>query len=124
MVLYEGAPEIIVNKPAQIEIIGQPTGGDARAAARRPRGQACEGHTSPSRGWWSTYKSDKVIFLNFSRNRNDFKAVIFASAWPRWPQRPDKRCFGRNPAHHQVKLYEGVPEIIVDEPEQVEVVGG
>jgi DNA/RNA endonuclease YhcR with UshA esterase domain len=64
-----------------------------------------------------------VIFLNFSRNRNDFKAVIFASAWPRWQQAPDELYFGQTlRITGQVKLYEGVPEIIVDEPAQVEVV--
>ena len=71
-----------------------------------------------------TYRSDKVIFLNFSSNRNDFKAVIFASAWNRWPERPDELYFGQTlRVTGLVKLYEGVPEIIVDDPEQVEVTG-
>ena len=129
MVLYEGAPEIIVNKPAQIEIIGQPAAVGTPAPPPVIAWQdaaAYEGQRVTVEGVVvDTYKSDKVIFLNFSRNRNDFKAVIFASAWPRWPQRPDELYFGQTlRITGQVKLYEGVPEIIVDEPEQVEVVDG
>jgi cardiolipin synthase len=127
VVLYEGAPEIIVNEPAQIEIVGQPAAVGTPvpppviawqdAAAYAGQRVTVEGVVV------DTYKSDKVIFLNFSRNRNDFKAVIFASAWPRWQQAPDELYFGQTlRITGQVKLYEGVPEIIVDEPAQVEVV--
>ncbi len=133
--LYEGAPEIIVNDPAQIEIVGQPgvagTSGAASAAVPATPAEiswqeaaAYEGRRVTVEGVVvDTYKSDKVIFLNFSRNRSDFKAVIFASAWPRWQQTPDELYFGQTlRITGQVKLYNGAPEIIVDEPEQVEVV--
>lgn len=125
--LYEGAPEIIVDDPAQVEVVGQPaTAGTPapppviswqEAAAYEGRRVTVEGVVV------DTYQSDKVIFLNFSRNRDDFKAVIFASAWDRWQQTPDELYYGQTlRVTGQVKLYNGAPEIIVDEPEQVEIV--
>ncbi len=125
--LYEGAPEIIVDDPAQVEVVGQPAapGTSAppaviswqEATAYEGRYVAVEGQVV------DTYQSDKVIFLNFSRNRDDFKAVIFASAWDRWQQSPDELYYGQTVrVTGQVKLYNGAPEIIVDEPEQVELV--
>ncbi len=133
--LYEGTPEIIVNDPAQVEIVGQAavagTPGGASVAAPAPPAvitwqdaAAYEGRRVTVEGTVvDTYKSDKVIFLNFSRNRNDFKAVIFASAWDRWQQTPDELYFGQTlRITGQIKLYNGTPEIIVDEPEQIVVV--
>lgn len=128
VVLYNGAPEIIVEAPEQIEIVGQAA---AQAAPAPPalvpwqEAGAYAGRRVTVEGVVvDTYRSDKVIFLNFSPNRNDFKAVIFASAWSRWPERPDELYFGQTlRITGQVKLYEGVPEIIVDGPEQVAVVG-
>lgn len=130
VVLYEGAPEIIVDDPTQIEVIGQPAVSAPAATPAPPaviswqQAAAYAGRRVTVEGVVvDTYKSDKVIFLNFSRNRNDFKAVIFASAWPRWQQSPDELYFGQTlRITGQVKLYNGAPEIIVDEPEQVEVV--
>lgn len=135
--LYEGAPEIIVDDPAQVEIIGQPvaeeTPAATPAAAQVPAAPAViawqdaaayEGRRVTVEGTVvDTYKSNKVIFLNFSPNRDDFKAVIFASAWERWPQSPDEVYYGKQVrVTGQVKLYNDAPEIIVDGPEQVEVV--
>lgn len=133
--LYEGAPEIIVDDPAQIEVIGQAvaTPGASQAAVPNPApaaviawqdAAAYEGRRVTVEGTVvDTYKSDKVIFLSFSPNRNDFKVVIFASAWPRWPQRPDELYYGQTlRVTGTVKLYNGAPEIIVDEPEQIVVV--
>jgi cardiolipin synthase A/B len=125
--LYQGTPEIIINDPAQVQVIGQPAAAGTpappavipwqRAAAHEGRRVTVEGVVV------DTYKSDKVIFLNFSRNRSDFKVVIFANAWPRWQQSPDELYFGQTVRiTGQVKLYKGVPEIIVDEPAQVEIV--
>jgi len=131
VVLYNGAPEIIVNDPAQVETIGQAAAAGAPAGPAPPavvswqEAAAYEGRRVAVEGMVvDTYKSDKVIFLNFSRNRDDFKAVIFASAWPRWPQRPDELYYGQTlRITGQVKLYNGTPEIIVDEPEQIQVIG-
>ncbi len=132
--IYEGAPEIIVDVPAQIQVIGQPAAGATSGApAAGPvappvipwdEAAAYEGQYVTVEGTVvDTYRSDKVIFLNFSPNRDDFKAVIFASAWERWPQRPDELYYGQTlRITGQIKLYNGVPEIIVDGPEQVEVV--
>ncbi|HSN74151.1 MAG TPA: OB-fold nucleic acid binding domain-containing protein, partial [Anaerolineae bacterium] len=131
--LHEGAPEIIVSDPAEVAVIGQPAAAGTPGAVAAPAAPAViswqeaaayEGRYVTVEGMVvDTYKSDKVIFLNFSPNRDDFKAVIFASAWPRWPQRPDELYYGQTlRITGQVKLYNGTPEIIVDEPEQVLVV--
>ena len=133
--LYEGTPEIIVDDPAQVEVVGQAAAVGTPAAVAVPavpgppdviswqEAAAHEGQLVTVEGQVvDTYKSDKVIFLNFSPNRDDFKAVIFASAWERWPQPPDEVYYGQTVrVTGQVKLYNGAPEIIVDEPEQIEV---
>jgi DNA/RNA endonuclease YhcR with UshA esterase domain len=67
-----------------------------------------------------TYKSAKVIFLNFSPNREAFKVVIFAGDWPLWPESPDKLYRGQAlEVTGVVELYKGAPEIIVNRPEQI-----
>jgi DNA/RNA endonuclease YhcR with UshA esterase domain len=131
VVLYNGAPEIIANDPAQVQIVGQAAVAGAPAGPAPPavvfwqEAAAYEGRRVTVEGVVvDTYKSDKVIFLNFSRNRDDFKAVIFASAWERWPQRPDELYYGQTlRITGEVKLYKDTPEIIVDEPEQIQVIG-
>jgi phosphatidylserine/phosphatidylglycerophosphate/cardiolipin synthase-like enzyme len=128
--LYEGAPEIIVEDPAQIAVLAQPAAALIpvappsapipwqEAAAYKGQRVTVEGVVV------DTYKSDKVIFLNFSPNRSDFKIVIFASAWDRWPQAPDELYYGqRLLITGEVQLYNGAPEIIVDGPEQIVVIG-
>lgn len=126
VVLYEGAPEVIVSDPAQIEIVGQPAGqqkpvpppvtGWQKAAAYAGQRVTVTGQVV------DTYRSSKVIFLNFSANRQDFKVVIFASAWERWQQPPDELYYGAAvQVTGLVELYEGAPEIIVDEPSQIVV---
>ncbi|MER2598546.1 MAG: phospholipase D-like domain-containing protein [Caldilineales bacterium] len=127
VVLYEGAPEIIINDPAQIEIVGQSAGRTTpvppplvsweEAAAYAGQRVTVAGQVV------DTYRSEKVIFLNFSANRQDFKVVIFASAWERWQQRPDELYYGAL-VHvtGAVELYEGTPEIIVDEPSQLVII--
>lgn len=122
--LYQGAPEIVVDDPAQIEVVAPPPTPAApppsapvpwqEAAAYAGQRITVEGVVV------DTYKSDKVIFLNFGPRRSDFKVVIFASAWDRWPQPPDALYDGqRLHVTGEVQLYNGAPEIIVDEPGQI-----
>ena len=69
-----------------------------------------------------TYKSAKVIFLNFSPNREAFKLVIFAGDWKLWPELPDVLYRGKTlHVTGEVKLYKGAPEMILNGPEQVVV---
>ena len=70
-----------------------------------------------------TYRSDKVIFLNFSQNRDDFKAVIFARDFDRWPQPPEELYHGRTiRVSGEILEYEGTPEVVLNSPAQVEIV--
>jgi DNA/RNA endonuclease YhcR with UshA esterase domain len=72
-----------------------------------------------------TYKSSKVVFLNFSPDRSQLKAVIFASAWDRWPRSPHELYYGKTVCiTGTVVIYQGAPEIIVDAPEQISIVKG
>lgn len=133
---YQGAPEMIVESPAQIEIVGPATGADQATA-----GDAGQATASGAVVSWEaaadhagqsvvvegrvvdTYRSDKVIFLNFSPDRDQFKVVIFADDWERWPQSPDELYYGKSlRVAGEVELYQGAPEIIVEQPEQIEVV--
>lgn len=126
---YQGAPEMVVESPEQVEIISPaqvelpptpepPPLVDWREAA------GYEGQTVIVQGVVvDTYKSEKVIFLNFSANRNEFKAVIFERNWDKWLQPPDELYMGKTlRISGEVQLYEGAPEIIVDGPAQVQVV--
>ena len=72
----------------------------------------------------ATYNSGKVVFLNFHQDyRTHFTAVIFPDDWDKFPEPPEDlfldmlvRVTGL------VKEYEGAPEIIVEEPAQIEIV--
>lgn len=69
------------------------------------------------------YNSGKVTWLmgNADQERN-FKAVIFPSDYHKWPAPPDQYYFGQTiRVRGVIKLYRGWPEIIVEEPAQVEV---
>jgi len=72
----------------------------------------------------ATYNSGKVIFLNFDKDyRNTFKVVIFPNDWPKFPEPPEKLFLNKKVrVKGLVKEYQGAPEIIVEEPEQIEVV--
>jgi len=66
----------------------------------------------------------KVCFLNFHRNwKRYFTVVIFASSFFHFPEPPEKlylnkeiRIYGR------LKEYQGKPEIIVESPDQIEII--
>lgn len=71
------------------------------------------------------YRSGKGnIFLNEKQDyRNGFTGVIFANVAHRWSQSPTSLYGGRTVrVTGMIKTYEGHPEIIIESPEQVEVV--
>lgn len=70
-----------------------------------------------------TYNSGKVIFLNFDHDyHNSFKVVIFPDAWTLFPDTPDVYYKDKTVrVTGQVKSYENSPEIIVDHPDQIEI---
>ena len=71
-----------------------------------------------------SYNSGKVAFLNFSRNRDDFKLVVFAEAFGRFEAPPEQLYLGKQVrATGEVKLYQGKPEMDIGDPSQIEIVG-
>jgi hypothetical protein len=71
-----------------------------------------------------TYNSGKVVLLNFDKDfRSTFKVAIFADAWPLFPVPPETYYRDKTVrVTGQVQMYQNAPEIIVDRPEQIEIV--
>lgn len=69
------------------------------------------------------YNSGKVIWLMGNADQeHNFKAVIFPRDYQKWPALPDQYYFGKTiRVRGMIKLYRGWPEIIVEEPTQIEV---
>jgi DNA/RNA endonuclease YhcR with UshA esterase domain len=157
---YEGAPEIVVEEPSQIEIalsaydLVHPPGCTPCAPCppcpdRTPEASpvAAVTATSPASptppavvSWQDaaqyygqnvtvegtvvdTYNSGKVVFLNFDQDyKSTLKAVIFPDDWPKFPEPPEELFLGKKVRiTGLVKEYQGAPEIIVEEPEQIEI---
>ena len=159
---YQGAPEIVIRDPGQIEValtLGQAVFPCAPPSSRRaaevviltptltattvitpvetattpPPAQpaiawqdaaAYAGQTVTIAGQVvDTYQSDKVVFLNFAKEyATTFKVVIFADAWPSFPAPPADYYRAKTiRVTGQVKMYQNAPEIIVDRPDQIEL---
>jgi micrococcal nuclease len=65
-----------------------------------------------------------VVFLNFDQDfRTTFKVAIFADAWPLFPAPPEDHYRDKTVrVKGQIKMYQNAPEIIVDQPGQIEIV--
>jgi|YNPBryunderm2012_1023409.scaffolds.fasta_scaffold00119_13 DNA/RNA endonuclease YhcR with UshA esterase domain len=72
----------------------------------------------------ATHNSGKACFLNFHRNwRRYFTVVIFASNFHLFPKRPEDLFLNREiRVYGQIREYQGKPEIIVESPEQIEII--
>jgi DNA/RNA endonuclease YhcR with UshA esterase domain len=70
-----------------------------------------------------THNSGKACFLNFHPNyKRYFTAVIFASAFPRFPANPENYYSGKKVhVSGSIKEYKGKPEIILNDPSQIEI---
>ena len=70
-----------------------------------------------------THNSGKACFLNFHPDyKRYFTAVIFASAFPRFPESPESYYYGKKVrVFGYIKEYQGKPEIILDDPGQIEI---
>ncbi len=133
--MYEGAPEIVIDDPAQIQVVGgYPTSAAPAPAARSdsappaPWQDAGEhvGETITVAGAVArTYNSGKAAFLNFDEDwRGKFSVVIFASDFDKFPRPPDELYLHKNIlVTGKIKEYKGAPEMIVESPEQIEIVG-
>ena len=71
------------------------------------------------------YNSGRVMWLQFSEDwATDMKAVIFPGDWGKWPQRPDLIYMGKTiRVTGKVVKYQGAPEIIVNDPKYISIVG-
>jgi len=71
----------------------------------------------------ATYNSGKACFLNFHPDYNRyFGAVIFASDFSRFPKNPENYYYGKKVrVSGEIKEYRGKPEIILDDPSQIEI---
>ena len=70
------------------------------------------------------YNSGRVIWLMGNADQDtNFKVVIFPSVYSKWPEIPDVYYDGKTiRATGLIELYQGWPEIIVNDPEQIEIV--
>jgi hypothetical protein len=72
-----------------------------------------------------TYNSGNACFLNFHPDwERYFTAVIFASDFPKFPDNPEVYYKGKKVrVRGMVQEYEGKPEIILEDPSQIEIIG-
>ncbi|MGB9907273.1 MAG: hypothetical protein ACPLRR_07820 [Candidatus Saccharicenans sp.] len=136
--LYRNRLEMVLSSPVQVTIIGELSGGQSRPGTA---GLEKAGATVKEISWeeaenyygqtvWvrgtvvAANNTGKVCFLNFHRNwRRYFTAVIFASDFHRFSQLPEKLYLNREVrVYGRVREYQGKPEIIVDRPEQIEII--
>ncbi len=70
-----------------------------------------------------TKNTGKVCFLNFHKEwKRHFTAVIFADFFPRFPSQPERYYLHKTVrVTGIIKDYQGKPEIIVESPEQIEI---
>ena len=71
----------------------------------------------------AAYNSGKACFLNFHKDYSRFfTAVIFASAFSRFPVTPESYYLGKKVrVSGYIKEYRGKPEIILEYPDQIEI---
>lgn len=72
-----------------------------------------------------TYNSGNACFLNFHLDwERYFTAVIFASDFYKFPRNPESYYKGKKVrVRGIVQEYEGKPEIILEDPSQIEIIG-
>jgi len=71
-----------------------------------------------------TYNSGKACFLNFHKEwEKYFTAVIFAEDFNKFPANPEIYYLGKKVrVRGVVQEYQGKPEIIVEDPSQIEII--
>jgi micrococcal nuclease len=71
-----------------------------------------------------TYHSGKAVFLNFGQNpEKGFYAVIFKNRFHRFPESPEKFYrFKTVRIKGKMKKYRNRPQIVVDSPDQIEII--
>jgi len=158
---YEGAPEIIVEEPSQMDMalsaydlvrapgctpcVPCPPCPDSTPEASPVAAVTVTPTVSPTPpavvSWQDaaqyygqtvtvegmvvdTYNSGQAVFLNFDEDyKSTFTVVIFPDDWPKFPDPPEELFLDKKVrVKGLVKEYQGAPEIIVEELEQIEVV--
>lgn len=71
----------------------------------------------------ATHNSGKACFLDFHPDyKRYFTAVIFASAFSHFPANPENYYYGKKVrVSGYIKEYKGKPEIILNDPSQIEI---
>jgi len=71
------------------------------------------------------YNSGRVMWLQFSEDwQTDMKIVIFPSDWGKWPQRPDLIYFDKViRVTGKVVKYQDAPEMVINNPQVISIVG-
>lgn len=123
---YQGKPEIILKSPSQIAIIsGKLTQKQKpKIISWEDAGKHYGEYTIVEGIVVATYNSGKACFLNFHRNwKRYFTAVIFASSYRKFSFKPEVKYLNKRiRVTGVIKEYQGKPEIIVSNPEQIEIV--
>ena len=72
----------------------------------------------------ATHRTEKACFLNFDPDwRHSFTAVIFASRFEAFPSKPEEHYRGKRVrVTGLIKEYRGKPEIVLESPDQIEVI--
>ncbi len=139
--MYEGKPEIVVTDPAQIRVLDEAAASSAPAASPSPAAASSPAADAPI-PWRDagdyvgrrvtvagevvrSYNSGKVVFLNFDEDwRGKFSVVIFARDFEKFPQPPEEMYLHKAIlVTGKIKQYKGAPEMVVDSPGQIEIVG-
>jgi micrococcal nuclease len=70
-----------------------------------------------------TYQSDKVLFINFAEDyRNTFSVAIFVTDLGPFPENAKDFYLGKTVrVTGLIKEYRGAPEMVINDPEQIEV---
>ena len=71
----------------------------------------------------STFNSGNVVFLNFDEDfRHTFTIAIFPDVWPLFPAPPEDYYHNKRVrVTGLIEMYQNSPEIIVDHPDQIEI---
>jgi len=129
---YKGAPEIIVESPEQIEIVGQSEVEDTITVvdAEEPVGIIPWQDAGDYLGQTITVSgrivrandTGKITFLNFSKDRDQFVAVVFADDYGEFSTPPAELYEGKEVwVTGEIDSYKGAPQIVLSNPDQVEV---
>lgn len=131
---YKGAPEIIVRTPEQLEIISEEAEPAPPTATPVPLVEGIVDWRDAAHHYGQritvegtivrTKNTGKVIFLNFDPDyRHTLTLVIFPEDAAKFPGPPEEMFLHRRlRATGVVQEYKGAPEIIIRDPEQIEII--